>query len=147
MPIFRLKPALRPPKWPANLYVSGKGLTAVLGDLMRSILTFGAAALAISLAAPAFAQDAAENPPAASAQGSDASAAAATLAVGSTVKDKTGAVIGSVSAVKPDAAGKQVATIKMGEDSFTVDTDKLAVADGSATINATADELKAMLQK
>lgn len=114
---------------------------------MRSILTFGAAALALSLAAPAFAQDQTQAPPAASAQGSDASAAAATLAVGATVKDKTGATIGSVSAVKPDAAGKQVATIKMGADSFTVDTDKLAVADGSATINATADELKAMLKK
>jgi len=114
---------------------------------MRSILTFGAAALALSLAAPAFAQDQTQAPPAASAQGSDASAAAATLAVGATVKDKTGATIGSVSAVKPDSTGKQVATIKMGADSFTVDTDKLAIADGSATINATADELKAMLKK
>lgn len=114
---------------------------------MRSILTFGAAALALSLAAPAFAQDQTQASPAANAQGSDASAAAATLAVGATVKDKTGATIGTVSAVKPDSAGKQVATIKMGADSFTVDTDKLAVADGSATINATADELKAMLKK
>jgi len=87
---------------------------------MRSILTFGAAALALSLAAPAFAQDQTQAPPAANA---------------------------TVSAVKPDSAGKQVATIKMGADSFTVDTDKLAVADGSATINATADELKAMLKK
>lgn len=116
---------------------------------MRSILTFGAAALALSLAAPAFAQDteAAAPPPATSAKGSDASATAATLAVGASVKDKTGATIGAVTEVKPDASGKQVATIKMGADSFAVETDKLAIADGSATINATQSELKAMLKK
>lgn len=116
---------------------------------MRSILTFGAAALALSLAAPAFAQDAEPAPPpsAASAKGADASATAAALAVGASVKDKTGATIGTVTEVKPDAAGKQVATIKMGGDSFVVETDKLAVADGSATINATQSELKAMLKK
>lgn len=119
---------------------------------MRSILTFGAAALAISLASPAFAQDAAAQqdaaqPAPADAQGADVNATASTLAVGASVKDKTGATIGSVSDVKADAAGKQVATIKMGADTFTVDTEKLAIADGSATINATADELKAMLKK
>jgi hypothetical protein len=133
---------------------------------MRSILTFGAAALALSLAAPAFAQGTATDEPstssstadpaagasssstsATSAAGSDASATAATLAVGASVKDKTGATIGSVTEVKPDATGKQVATIKMGADTFAVETDKLAVADGSATINATQAELKAMLKK
>ena len=128
---------------------------------MRSILTFGAAALALSVAAPAFAQGAATDEPATSSStadpaagatsgasaGSDASATAATLAVGASVKDKTGATIGSVTEVKPDAAGKQVATIKMGADTFAVETDKLAIADGSATINATQAELKAMLKK
>ncbi len=138
---------------------------------MRSILTFGAAALALSLAAPAFAQGTATDEPSTSsstadpaagasssssagagassgaAAGSDASATAATLAVGASVKDKTGATIGSVTEVKPDATGKQVATIKMGADTFAVETDKLAVADGSATINATQAELKAMLKK
>ena len=113
---------------------------------MRSILTYGAAALALALAlaAPAFAQDASE-PTAPPAQ--DASATAATLAVGATVKDKTGASIGTVTEVKPDAAGQQVATIKMGADTFAVETSKLAIADGSATINATAAELQAMLKK
>ncbi|MBA4011630.1 MAG: hypothetical protein C0481_07160 [Phenylobacterium sp.] len=111
---------------------------------MRSIFTYGAAALALAIAAPAFAQDASEPtaPPA-----KDASATAATLAVGATVKDKTGASIGTVTEVKPDAAGQQVATIKMGSDTFAVETNKLAIADGSATINATAAELKTMLKK
>ncbi len=126
---------------------------------MRSILTFGAAALALAItSAPALAQSSAQpaepappadeaSPAASSPSGSDASATAASLAVGATVKDKTGASIGEVTAVKPDPNGKQVATIKMGADTFAVETDKLAVADGSATINATQAELKAMLGK
>ncbi len=126
---------------------------------MRSILTFGAAALALAItSAPAMAQGAAQSDeatapttegsaPANSPSGADASATAATLAVGATVKDKTGASIGEVTALKPDPGGKQVATIKMGADSFAVETDKLAIADGSATINATQAELKAMLAK
>ena len=122
---------------------------------MRSILTFGAAARALAItSAPAMAQSAAQSdeakeaaPAASSPAGADASATAATLAVGATVKDKTGTSIGEVTAVKPDPTGKQVATIKMGTDTFAVETDKLAIADGSATINATQAELKAMLAK
>lgn len=151
---------------------------------MRSILTLGAAALALSVAAPAFAQDTESQQPAtssasssadpsssgsmsspstgstssgsmggssasgsAASAGADASATASTLAVGATVKDNTGASIGTVTDVKPDATGKQVATIKMGADTFAVETDKLAIADGTATINATQAELKAMLKK
>lgn len=125
---------------------------------MRSILTFGAAALALAItSAPAMAQGAAQSdeatapaaegsPTASSPSGTDASATAP-LAVGATVKDKTGAPIGEVTAVKPDPGGKQVATIKMGTDTFAVETDKLAIAEGSATINATQAELKAMLAK
>ncbi|MDO9431220.1 MAG: hypothetical protein Q7T84_07945 [Phenylobacterium sp.] len=125
---------------------------------MRSILTFGAAALALAItSAPAMAQGAAQSdeatspaaegsPAASSPSGTDASATAP-LTVGATVKDKTGASIGQVTAVKPDPGGKQVATIKMGTDTFAVETDKLAIADGSATINATQAELKAMLAK
>lgn len=125
---------------------------------MRSILTFGAAALALAItSAPAMAQGAAQSdeasaptteasPSATSASGTDASATAP-LAVGATVKDKTGASIGQVTALKPDPGGKQVATIKMGADTFAVETDKLAIAEGSATINATQAELKAMLAK
>ncbi len=58
------------------------------------------------------------------------------------VKDNTGALIGEVSDVK---AG--VATIKMGADTFTVDTAKLGVADGAATINATQADIRGMLKK
>jgi hypothetical protein len=58
------------------------------------------------------------------------------------VKDNTGASIGQITEVK-----NGVATIKMGADTFTVDSAKLGVAGGSATINATQAELKKMLPK
>jgi hypothetical protein len=59
---------------------------------------------------------------------------------GMSVKDNTGALIGEVKAVKGG-----VATIQMGSDSFTVDTNKLGVANGVASINASQAELKKML--
>jgi hypothetical protein len=69
------------------------------------------------------------------------------VTAGLPVKDKTGASIGQVTEVKADASGKQVATIRMGADTFAVDTSALAVDNGTATINATQSELKAMLPK
>jgi hypothetical protein len=66
--------------------------------------------------------------------------ASTSLTSGMSVKDNTGALIGEVKGVK---AG--VATIQMGPDTFTVDSTKLGVANGVATINATQAELKKML--
>ena len=71
-----------------------------------------------------------------------ATASAASVSTGMSVKDNTGAIIGEVSAVK---AG--IATIKMGADVFTVDTNKLAVQDGAATVNATQADIRGMLKK
>ena len=48
--------------------------------------------------------------------------------------------IGEVKAVKGGEA-----TIQMGSDTFTVDTNKLGVSNGVASINATQAELKKML--
>jgi hypothetical protein len=83
-------------------------------------------------------------PPSATAPtGADAAAnagASATVMSGMSVKDNTGALIGEVKSV---AGG--VATIQMGADTFTVDSSKLGVAGGAATINATQAELKKML--
>jgi hypothetical protein len=56
------------------------------------------------------------------------------------VKDNTGAVIGEVKGIKGG-----VATIAMGNDTFTVDNDKLGVSGGAATINATQAEIRKML--
>ena len=109
---------------------------------MRSFLKLSAAlvVLAAAAAAPALAQTAPDAAPAA--------AAPAPVAVGLPVKDSTGATIGTVSEVKPDATGaKQMATIKMGEDTFAVDTTALAVRDGVVLINATQAEIKAMMKK
>ena len=108
---------------------------------MRSILTLGAAALALAVAAPALAQTAAPaQDPAAS-----AAPAAAPVAAGQPVKDNTGAVIGSVAEVKPDATGKSMATIKMDDKTFAVDVKNLAVQDGATVINATKAEIEGML--
>jgi hypothetical protein len=135
---------------------------------MKSILTFGAAALALSIALPAAAQTAGSmtdkaptSPPASTAPAdtaappatastgaaADTSAATAALAVGLTVKDNTGAAIGQITQLKPDASGKQVATIKMGADTFAVDGANLAVRDGAAVVNATQAELQSMIKK
>jgi hypothetical protein len=138
---------------------------------MRSVTTFAAAALALAVALPAAAQSAdssatdAKAPAEAAASGAEASGASTSSAatgasassapaavggnvsVGQSVKDNTGATIGQVTALKPDAAGKQVATIKMGADSFAVDTASLAVDNGAAVINASQAEIKGMMGK
>ena len=69
-----------------------------------------------------------------------ANAGASTVMSGMSVKDNTGALIGEVKSVKGG-----VATIQMGSDSFTVDTNKLGVSNGVANINASQAELKKML--
>jgi hypothetical protein len=116
---------------------------------MRSITTFGAAALALAFAIPAVAQEAAAPSASTSAASTPAAPTATTkVTAGQTVKDKTGATIGTVAEVKPDAAtGKDVATIKMGADTFAVDTSALAVSNGAAVINASQAEIKGMMKK
>jgi hypothetical protein len=84
-------------------------------------------------------------PSAASPTGTNAAANAganADVSSGMSVKDNTGAVIGQVTAVKGD-----MATIKMGVSTFTVDRSRLGVEGGAATINASQAELKKMLPK
>ncbi|MBO9559157.1 MAG: hypothetical protein J7515_11345 [Caulobacter sp.] len=114
---------------------------------MRSILTFGAAALAIAVAAPALAQTTApaQDPATSAAAPAAAATAPAAVAAGQPVKDNTGAVIGSVAEVKPDATGKSMATIKMDDKTFAVDVKNLAVQDGATVINATKAEIEGML--
>ncbi|MBO9710426.1 MAG: hypothetical protein J7521_19665 [Caulobacter sp.] len=108
---------------------------------MRSFVTIGAAALALAVSAPAFAQT--QDP--AAPQAPATTPAPAPVTAGQPVKDSTGAVIGSVAEVKPDAAGKSMATIKMDDKTFAVDVANLAVADGATLINATKAELEGML--
>jgi hypothetical protein len=108
---------------------------------MRSFLTLGAATLALAIAAPALAQTAAPTPETAATP----AAAPAPVTAGQPVKDNTGAVIGSVAEVKPDASGKSMATIKMDDKTFAVDVANLAVRDGATLINASKAEIEAML--
>jgi hypothetical protein len=96
-----------------------------------------------STAAPAASAPATPATPATPASGADAAAnagASATVVSGMSVKDNTGALIGEIKGVKGS-----VATIAMGADTFTVDTGKLGVKDGVASINASQAELKKML--
>ena len=83
-----------------------------------------------------------EAAPSASSSGSDVS-----VTTGMDVKDSAGVTIGKVAEVKADADGKKTATIKMGADTFAVDTSSLAVVGGAATVNASQSEIKSMLGK
>ena len=104
-------------------------------------LTFAAAALILAVATPSLAQTAAPaQDPAAS-----AAPAAAPVTAGQPVKDNTGAVIGAIAEVKPDATGKSMATIKMDDKTFAVDVANLAVRDGATLINASKAEIEGML--
>jgi hypothetical protein len=67
------------------------------------------------------------------------------VTAGQPVKDNTGAVIGSVAEVKPDATGKAMATIKMDDKTFAVAVANLAVRDGATLINASKAEIEGML--
>jgi hypothetical protein len=119
-----------------------------------SYVSYAALAATLALAAPAFAQaPGAAAPPASTpstyapttAAGQDAAAnvgAGTTLTTGMSVKDNTGALIGEITALKGDQT-----TIRMGADTFTVDSAKLAVQGGAATINATQAEIRKMLPK
>ena len=72
-------------------------------------------------------------------------AAAAPVTAGQPGKDNTGAVIGSVVEVKPDASGKSMATIKMDHKTFAVDVAMLAVRDGATLINASKAEIQGIM--
>jgi hypothetical protein len=117
-------------------------------------LALAASAVVLAAAVPALAQSAAATAPAASepaasaaasGQGASTTAAAPTLSVGQPVKDKTGVVIGEIADLKPDSAGGQTATVKMGDKSFAIGSQSFVVQDGAAMLNATQAELKAMI--
>ena len=107
-------------------------------------------------AAPAASQPSATDqtpPPAAgsaapsASTGSNANASVpAQLSAGLTVKDNTGASIGQVASIDTDSkTGEKMATIKMGKDSFRLPADRLAVADGAATVNLSQAQIQAQL--
>ena len=66
--------------------------------------------------------------------------------MGEPVKDNTGATIGEISALNPGANGAQMAVIKMGTDSFQVQTDRLGGANGAATINLSQAQIASMIK-
>jgi hypothetical protein len=69
------------------------------------------------------------------------------LTVGMQLKDNAGVAVGQISDLKPDASGAQMATIKMGADSFTVAAAALVVQNGAAVINMTQAQLQAQVHK
>ena len=76
-----------------------------------------------------------------------AASAAGKVAVGMSVKDKAGVALGEVTELKADSSGKQIATIKMGADTFSVEADKIGVQSGAGMINLTQAEIQAMIKK
>ena len=115
---------------------------------MRTIAILGAAGLFAAAALPAAAQtsEAGQAAPPAAEAGASADASAQ-VAVGQAVKDNTSATIGTVTDLKANESGGQVATVQMGADSFAVDASSLAVQDGAAVINASEAEIKNMMKK
>jgi hypothetical protein len=99
--------------------------------------------------APSAAAAPEKGPASPAATGAAANTAATTpgLAVGQSVKDNTGAVIGQITDLKTDTDGKQVAVVNMGGEAFSVETDRLAIQNGAAAINATQAQLKAMIRR
>jgi hypothetical protein len=97
--------------------------------------------------AAAAAPDKAPAPPAPTGAAANTAASAPGLAVGQSVKDNTGAVIGEITDLKTDTDGKQVAVVNMAGEAFSVETDRLAVQNGAASINATQAQLKAMIRR
>jgi hypothetical protein len=85
--------------------------------------------------------------PAPTGAAANTAATTAGLSVGQSVKDNTGAVIGQITDLKTDTDGKQVAVVNMGGEAFSVETDRLAVQNGAAAINATQAQLKAMIRR
>ena len=89
-----------------------------------------------------------------SAQGSSAPASAtaagaqaappASYTVGENVKDNTGASIGTITSLT-GAGASQMAVIKMGDQSFQVQTSRLGSDNGAAEINMTKAQIAAML--
>jgi 3-oxoacyl-ACP reductase-like protein len=128
-------------------------------------LSSAALAASLALAVPAFAQQAPASdtaPPAAApattapstagAPAAGAPSAAATgvdasATVGMPVADSTGAKIGQITAIDPDSTGKNMATVKMGAQSFQMDTTGLVVQGGTATINETKAQIVQQLPK
>ena len=107
---------------------------------IAAILALSGTALAQAPAASTTTTTTAQAAPAAGTDASANAGASAAVMSGMSVKDNTGALIGEVKAVKGT-----VATIAMGADTFNVETDKLGVKDGVASINATQAEIKKML--
>jgi hypothetical protein len=139
---------------------AGHDMSSMPSSAMQPPAAGGAASMNGAKSEPSTATGAAMTPsmgagPTTGATTSQPSAAAAATAAGAdasvttgmTVKDNTGASIGSISEVKADASGAKVATIKMGTEVFAVDTSSLAVKDGSALINASQAEIKDMMKK
>ena len=118
-------------------------------------LSTAALAASLALAVPALAAQAPTPSTAAAQSGAPATGAAtaaaagvdASATVGMSVSDSTGATIGQITAISPDSTGKNMATIKMGAQSFSVDASALAVQGGTAKINATKAQIEQQLPK
>lgn len=96
---------------------------------------------------PAATEPAAPGAPAAATEGSNTSATAGakSFTVGETVKDSSGASIGTITSLT-GAGDAQMAVIKMGDQSFQVQANRLGSANGAAEINMTKAQISGMLK-
>jgi len=77
--------------------------------------------------------------------GATAKTAPASFTVGESVKDNTGADIGTITSLT-GAGDQQMAVIKMGDKSFQVQSSKLGSTNGAAEINMTKAQIDGMLK-
>jgi len=128
----------------ASLALTSSALAAPAASSAPAAATQTPAAAAATQAPAAATQTPAT---AAGAQAAASAGVDASVTVGMAVKDSTGASIGQVTALNPDASGKNMATIKMGTQSFAIDASSLSVQGGAATVNATKAQIEKMLPK
>jgi hypothetical protein len=74
-------------------------------------------------------------------EAADVNAVEPGLAEGLRVTDRDGRAVGRIARLATNDDGRQVATIRMGSRTYTLQADELAVRDGVAVVDSTRDEL------
>jgi hypothetical protein len=136
-PVFAATPPVNPPAPVAEPAAAAPSVPGAAVNPPAAATPAESTASAATAAPPAAATGAAAN----------TNATTAPLTSGLPVKDNTGATIGQITALTADPSGKQMATIKMGADSFSVAATSLAVENGAAVVNLSGAQIQTMLHK
>ena len=121
----------------------GARLAAIAGRALIVMAAWGMAWAVVAAEADLPAEKTKAEPARPSVSGANASAATlGPLAIGSTVKDRTGATIGHIVLLTTDKAGASVARIRQGEAVYTVPVVDLHARAGGVVSTVTLDDLR-----